>query len=213
MAKDNKELPAQSAYRQRLSEMLDLTYELEGLLHIGVSRSMVPPRLNHLIVNKLNAIVALADEPPAPSGKEMKESVDAPACEKAEDESIEEEAAPSAVESRDGFYEEEIEEEPIQKVVPRSVAEPLAAPLPEEAKKNDAPRLAPAGGRLFSINDRFLYARELFNGRVADFDKAINVAITLDSPEEAEEYFTSEYNFNLENPMAVEFLEKIKTIY
>ncbi|MDE6558490.1 MAG: hypothetical protein K2K29_01205, partial [Muribaculaceae bacterium] len=61
-------IPAPDAYRKRLSEMLDLTYELEGLLHIGVARSSVPPRLNQLIVDKINSLVALADAPAETEG-------------------------------------------------------------------------------------------------------------------------------------------------
>ncbi|MDE5924972.1 MAG: hypothetical protein K2G75_06585, partial [Muribaculaceae bacterium] len=59
-------IPVKNAYRRRLSEMLDLTYELEGLLQMGATRPAVPARLNQLIVNKINAIVALADAPATP---------------------------------------------------------------------------------------------------------------------------------------------------
>lgn len=235
MAIQNNEIPVQSAYRQRLTEMLDLTYELEGLLHIGVSRSMVPNRLNHLIVNKLNAIVALADEPPAASETptvekhveekyHIQEPDPVPEAEeedfetRAEEEFTAEEEVTPKVEHIDdssyssdesdysdvsdaddfGYYEAE-----------EKIGMSEDASTPAQAPKREVT----SGGRIFSINDRFLYARELFGGRVADFDAAINTVITLDSPEEAEEYFISEWDFDPENPTAEEFLEKIKSIF
>lgn len=252
MKDKHAEIPVKSAYRQRLSEMLDLTYELEGLLHIGISRSAVPPRLNHLIVSKLNAIVALADEPPAPH----EHSAAAPPVQGAEppeeDKTPDPEFTgfPEASEepvAETGYYADDSEEEEPQSVdgirdrrhsharppmpeapreapaedsVPATETEadpqtPLQAPA-APAESSVAPAGRPAqkgGGRLFSINDRFLYARELFGGKVADFDRAINEVITLDSPEETEEYFISEWNFDPENPVAVEFLDTIKRIF
>lgn len=259
MAKQNKEFPVQSAYRQRLSDMLDLTYELEGLLHIGIGRSMVPPRLNHLIVSKLNAIVALADDEGAsetavevsPESAHIPE--EAPAIEEATEISAAEndEEGPDFSDSsavsdfsdssevsdfsdnsdfsdssdfpgdaenqEEGYYAEEEEERPIAvKVIDMSekVQENMNdAASVSAAKLKEEKSAQPSGGRIFSINDRFLYSRELFGGKVADFDEAINTVITMDTPEEAEEYFLSEWDFDIENSTAQEFLEKIKTIF
>lgn len=251
MKDKHTEIPVKSAYRQRLSEMLDLTYELEGLLHIGISRSTVPPRLNHLIVSKLNAIVALADEPPAPHERSAA-APPAPGTEPAEEKTPDPEFAgfPEASEepvAETGYYADDSEEEEPQPEAgirdrrhsharltlpeaPREAPAEYSVPSTETeadpqtppqgpaapAESSDAPAGRPAqkgGGRLFSINDRFLYARELFGGKVADFDRAINEVITLDSPEETEEYFISEWNFDPENPVAVEFLDTIKRIF
>lgn len=166
-------LPPQTAYRKRLSGMLDLTYELEGLLHIGVTRSSVPPHLNQLIVNKLNALVALADEPVRP------EELEAPA--------VEAPAPPS--------YDEEPE---------------LPSAAPEEENVRDIPEKR---GALFSVNDRFLFTREMFGGELKNFDAAINELVTLDSVDEAEEYLSSEWNIDPENPVAIRFLGIISGLY
>lgn len=357
-------MPAPDAYRRRLSEMLDLTYELEGLLHIGVARSSVPPRLNQLIVNKLNAIVALADEPARPedylpkeepivtspepvadipvesaepkdseepSGYQLEEEMSEPKFEtpsedvkeieeevsenisieetstsktayeeaseeeKAEDsqdeeleieeesvfkvfnelknrraqkigfadnteESGEETGEESEIDSveetpvipsdavaedasqeddKDALLEieesieskidrvEEIEEDlqPVEENNVVSKDEQPVSTAPEkiiekgyneviEPNKPEAPAgMKPKNGRLFSVNDRFLYARELFGGSLKNFDKSIDEAILLDNYDEAEEYFVSEWGVDAESPTGMRFLATIMKIY
>lgn len=235
-------IPAPDAYRRRLSEMLDLTYELEGLLHIGVSRSSVPPHLNQLIVNKLNAIVSLADDPAEESEyHRLKEAYK---------EDLKEEAAKEAAENEDAAeYDEESEEapaveaneEPAEENIKEKHQEDIESKesAPEEKKEvkkeeikdkkeeikeeiveekiieksaptNKAPQQS---GRLFSVNDRFLYARELFGGNLKKFDAAIDGVITLDNYDEAEEYFVSEWGIDPESPTGMRFLATISKMY
>lgn len=182
MTEEEKILPPQTAYRRRLSEMLDLTYELEGLLHIGVSRSEVPQRLNQLIVSKLNAIIAIADNP----------------------------ATPEELAREDQAY--SLEEED-----PEFIPQPLFKDEEDVKEPTEEHEVQPAvhqeRGRLFSINDRFLYARELFGGELSNFDRAMNDVITLDSYDEAEEYFISEWGFDPDSPTAIKFLGTISHLF
>ncbi len=62
---------------------------------------------------------------------------------------------------------------------------------------------------VFSINDRFLYSRELFGGRVADFESALKDVAGMESYEEAEEYFYTEWNLDPESPVVKGFLDVI----
>lgn len=281
MADNNGGMPVQTAYRQRLSDMLDLTYELEGLLHIGVTRSTVPVRLNHLIVSKLNAIVALADEPARP--EEMAASAGAPSVSSGyysdlnDSGEINDDADNDAFVATDGEVadfdadydaapddgaarmntaqmnaaEEDVAAENNQVNSEGSGVRPVESlkeddvvtgiPYPEDYTESDdfspensdseepervrylKPKTgADAGrgqasgrekGRLFSINDRFLYSRELFGGRLADFDAAMDEVVTLDSYDEAEEYFVSEWGFDPENPVAAGFLDIVRRIF
>ncbi len=332
-------LPPQTAYRRRLSEMLDLTYELEGLLHIGVTRSAVPSRLNQLIVNKLNALVTLADAPATPeevsgqdvSGrteegvsevggesnegpgegpdkvigqsferpedrehmsaeiegtgmsenagpdhpeiKEEEEEIEEPQFEEEEveeEEYEEEEEDPEDVYPEEGDFEEEdsdddesmIEEvekdvqEPVQADSPKNTSvteldaiiagggyyEPGAYVDPEgyvevddsfptmerpgrnrdlrqESPKKETQKKVAAGnpersrGRLFSINDRFLFAREIFGGNLKNFDRCMDEIITLDSYDEAEEYMIDEWNLDAETPGGIRFLSIISKLF
>ena len=246
----DKILPPQTAYRKRLSDMLDLTYELEGLLHIGVTRSAVPPRLNQLIVDKLNAIVALADETATPEelgvvaeavtiasqeivtpdtneSKETSVTAGSVAEASATDFSVTDTSIMGA-----SVIEEEVSE-PETTVIEPSESEEESEEIDdhlddedgatddgadyeieetaEDEEKISAP--APQRGRLFSINDRFLYARELFGGDLKNFDMAIDEIITLDSYDEAEEYLVTEWDLDPESPSGMKFLSIISKLF
>lgn len=198
MLDNNNFLPPQTAYRRRLSEMLDLTYELEGLLHIGVTRSALPPRLNQLIVAKLNAIVALADDPATPDELAREDSYAGnPIAEDSSQVPLAEESVLQYAEPEDEHAGEiEGEDEMTGDVeTPEAHAEPRNR------------------GRLFSINDRFLYARELFGGKLENFDAAINEIITLDSYDEAEDYLVSEWDIDPESSYGMRFLAVISKLF
>lgn len=316
MPSNERILPPQTAYRRRLSEMLDLTYELEGLLHIGVTRSAVPPRLNQLIVDKLNALVTLADAPARPeelevpdSGIESDVSPLAPSAEDnsgiegskcpvfvqedtekhdemsenpGEEELVETEDDPTSgavstavaeekedvaeneedieddIEIENGIESEDVIEEDEDKV---EVAPEIKEEIDSESQVKDSipeldaiiggsgyyepgayvdpgayvevdesfptmertrPRPRPESGsvnplrnrgRLFSINDRFLFAREIFGGSLKNFDKCMNELITLDSYDEAEEYMMDEWNLDPERSEGIRFLSIISKLY
>ena len=73
-------------------------------------------------------------------------------------------------------------------------------------------RSAP-GTPVFSINDRFLYSRELFGGRVADFEAALKEVASMESFEEAEEYLTSEWGLDPESQTVADFLAVISNYF
>ncbi|MDE6235493.1 MAG: hypothetical protein K2M56_07070 [Muribaculaceae bacterium] len=250
----DKILPPQTAYRKRLSDMLDLTYELEGLLHIGVTRSAVPPRLNQLIVDKLNAIVALADEPATPEELGVvaeavtiaSPEIVTPDTNESQDPSV---TAGSVTEASATDFSVTDTSVMDASVIEEEVSEPETAvieqPEPEEESEEESEEInnhlddedgatddgadyeieetaedeekisapAPQRGRLFSINDRFLYARELFGGDLKNFDRAIDEIITLDSYDEAEEYLVTEWDLDPESPSGMKFLSIISKLF
>lgn len=59
----------------------------------------------------------------------------------------------------------------------------------------------------YSINDRFLFIRELFDGDASAFNKAMEDVAAMDSFEEAESYFTDEKGLDEESDTAVRFFE------
>ncbi|MDR0421985.1 MAG: hypothetical protein LBH72_03115 [Proteiniphilum sp.] len=61
-----------------------------------------------------------------------------------------------------------------------------------------------------SLNDRFLYQRELFNNRREEMDRVMERLNTLGSFEEAESYLRSERNWNFDNQTVTDFLLTIK---
>ena len=92
---------------------------------------------------------------------------------------------------------------------PQPAAAPVSAPAP-------APVSVPAGHRtapVFSINDRFLFSRELFGGNVADFESALKEVAGMECYEEAEEYFYTDWKFDSESPVVGEFLAVIARFF
>lgn len=257
--------------------MLELTYELEGLLEMAVNREEVPEMIPALIRGKIESIqflaggepsglelapeemAAIEEEPPAPleedfvqeepagesaeeTSEESEESIaeeephagkvheeearegetyeaeaheeDVPeekACEEHMDEKLEVVVDPS----EEVVSEEEVDEKGEEEVaVEDEFASEVGSPRMDMA--SEAPFAAPEANRpepkkikIFSINDRFLYSRELFGGNIAEFEKALKDVAGFESYEEAEEYFYGEYGFDAENPYVADFLIRI----
>lgn len=253
-----------SLSRNDMQRMLDLTYELEGLLQLAISREEdAPCRLTSLMDHKLRALSAiLAEAPMAPEAVQAEAASAEPAPEatsetyeavteespEADDYSYaipdedDEDFTATSIAEEGGEGEErvaeveeveEVEEEvnapeemepapapavePISASVeapqPAPAAQPVAAPVPSPAP---APVSAPAGHRtapVFSINDRFLFSRELFGGNVADFESALKEVAGMECYEEAEEYFYTDWKFDPESPVVGEFLAVIAKFF
>ncbi|MDE5664068.1 MAG: hypothetical protein K2I37_08560 [Muribaculaceae bacterium] len=249
-----------SLSRNEMQRMLDLTYELEGLLQLAISREEdAPCRLTSLMDHKLRALSAILAEAhaapeavqaeaayaePAPEAEVERlaaapeETPEADDCSYAiPDEDDEDFTATSIADERgeEGEREEEVEEEvnapeemapaPAPAVEPVSVSaevsQPAPAPAPQPAAAPvsapaPAPVSAPAGHRtapVFSINDRFLFSRELFGGNVADFESALKEVAGMECYEEAEEYFYTDWKFDSESPVVGEFLAVIAKFF
>lgn len=96
--------------------------------------------------------------------------------------------------------------EPVPEPEPESVPEPASNPVQEVAAPTsqptsvDAPRryfINPAELRqAFSINDAFLFRREIFHGSKADFDSALNQIATFDNIARLEQYVREELRLN-----------------
>ncbi len=85
-----------------------------------------------------------------------------------------------------------------------STAEETKAETPQAPKRHVKLRSA------FSLNDRFLYARELFNGNMKMFDSTIEFLEGVDDLAVIEEYFYSELEWNPEDANVASFMEKIR---
>lgn len=246
-----------SLSRNDMQRMLDLTYELEGLLQLAISREEdAPCRLTSLMDHKLRALSAiLAEASMAPEAAPEAGQAEAASAESAPEAAVERLAASpeetpeaddysyaipdeddedftaTSIADEGGERGEEGEEEvnapeemaPAPAVEPVSVsveapqpspaAQPAATPVAVPAP---APVSAPAGHRtapVFSINDRFLFSRELFGGNVADFESALKEVAGMECYEEAEEYFYTDWKFDPESPVVGEFLAVIAKFF
>lgn len=63
------------------------------------------------------------------------------------------------------------------------------------------------------VGDRFLYIRELFNGKKEKFDETIDVLNGLSSMNDALSYLDSNYSWSPEDPTVITFLNLVKRRY
>lgn len=63
----------------------------------------------------------------------------------------------------------------------------------------------------FSLNDRFLYSRELFDGDMKMFDSTLKTLERVDDFSVAEDYFYNELDWDRENPTVQAFMERLET--
>lgn len=65
----------------------------------------------------------------------------------------------------------------------------------------------------FTLNDRFRFRRELFGNSDAEYSSAMDLIASMDSYEEAEEYFLDELGWSLENPEVKDFMDIIQKYF
>ena len=101
--------------------------------------------------------------------------------------------------------EEEPEEEPTEESKEESKEEPK-----EEIKVNTTPKDI---YKVFTINDKFLYRRELFGNSDAQYREALDLISRMDSFEEVQDYFLNDLGWNPEDANAKSFLDTIDKKY
>lgn len=204
--------------------LLDLTYEIEGLLHMAMERRDGPERVDELLIEKskalLNGLVTNAQnyisQSIAPEALELgvedtievtESQIDPERGEEIDDEegfeapeknfdtteeNSEEKDDLSEEESEDlGFYnleDDEEAEEPVRVVHNR--------PLPK-----------------FSLNDKFLFIREFFDGNPSEFNAAVAKLTDFYTAEEAEAYFMERYSITPDSDAGTAFLSLIQSYY
>lgn len=206
-------------------EMLDTAYELEGLLQLAVNRDNAPARIADLISTKIERLRELltdasADTPqPEPETPITENVPEEPAAPEIPTQPAVEESPETYEISEDCDTYDLDEEEPAVVVAPAVKSSPAPMRDNAAAESSVSTPAAPQGGAavaatpVFSVNDRFLFARELFGGRMADFDEALKNVAGMESYEEAEEYFISERGFNPELPLVQDFLTIISNCF
>lgn len=80
----------------------------------------------------------------------------------------------------------------------------------EEIKERPSTRKQSSLKSAFSLNDRFLYSRELFNGNMKMFDSTLEHIEGIGDYSVAEDYFYNELEWDREKPEVASFMEIIK---
>ena len=69
------------------------------------------------------------------------------------------------------------------------------------------------GKLIFSINEKFRYRKELFDNSDIDFNNTLALVASMETFEEAEDYFLNEERFDPANPIVIEFMDVIKRYF
>lgn len=188
-----------------INTLLQLNIELEGLLRVLVDRDNIHART--LLAEKFEQYsdalrqYLAESEPAQPQTEQAAEEV----CEQgaAENQTIDEtEVATSAGE------EEETEEAEVE--ITSVTEEP--EPAEEQIEPADEDH-ATANMKLlsaFTINDKFRFRRELFNGDIEDFADTLDLLARMPSYDEAVDYLTNDLLWDTRNPAVEEFFEILK---
>lgn len=99
-------------------------------------------------------------------------------------------------------------------------AEEMAVPNTAPLESVTQPETEPAAVRLthqrnnallraFTLNDKFRFIREVFDGDERDFNDTLSLIADMDTFAEAEEYITGDMMLDKENPGVAEFLDFI----
>lgn len=186
-------------------EMLEKAIEIEGLVRI-LRDGAASPETYALLEKKCGELHSWA--------KSAADSVE-PTPEKATPASIPESAM--ELEEADDLRMEEAEREETTSEADDDILltlddddepEPEAAPEPASEPASDAGK-APNYKSRFSLNDRFLYARELFNGDMKMFDASIRAIEGVKDFSVVEDYFYNELDWNREDPTVKAFMDTL----
>lgn len=186
-----------------LEEIKNSVYELEGLLELSRLREdkikeLLP--LMHIRIEEIYRMFEPLSEMHA--GMEVEEAKD--------DATV---TIPSEIEEENAA--EEIEQEESEGIVEASEESVEESGEKERIAEEESGTGAKDGlvKPAFCINDRFRFRRELFNNSDKDFSRAMDLVATMESYDEAEEYFLSELGWDMENKEVADFMAIIEKYF
>lgn len=98
--------------------------------------------------------------------------------------------------------------EPGEKPVEEPVEEPAPAPVKEEPKRTPGDIR-----KLLTLNDKFLFRRELFDGSDTELSDTLDLIASMHSLEEAEEYVYDDLQWDPETPAVRDFMAVIAVYF
>ncbi len=216
-----------------LDRLIRLNVELEGLLKVLLDRDSIHAR--SLLAEKFDEYSRglsryLAEGAPATAdaavlGQAQALAAEAHAVEVKDQEAVypevtdETDAATAAIEAGEEHAAEAVAEEP---VVVEPVAEIPVAPaphvVPEVIEEEPVAEAAAAPEaventkllRAFTLNDKFRFRRELFNGDIEDFADTLSLLAHMPSYAEAVDYLTNDLLWDTRNPNVEDFFAILK---
>lgn len=192
-----------------LTGLLNLSYEIEGLLMLHINRGdEASPEMKNLLIKKAEMLLAGIKGEECDSASVSK-PVEAVICEEAVDDATE--IAESAVESEleeadepEKVDETEEVDEPVN--ITPTINDSLLSSSPLTLDQKISRDSATDISKAFTLNDRFRFRRELFRNSDGEFMETIEVLGAMSSMEEAEDYFFNDLCWDSENPVVKEFM-------
>lgn len=169
--------------KDKLRDLLDKTYELEGLVHLALKREDLKEDFLHLIAKKGKSLATIC------------ESFDFSDLHNPDSEVNNGSHFPDEY----SIDEEETDDEEIDDS--------------DDSSGDDRSKNKRRGKLVFTINERYRFKKELFDGSDADFNNTLALVASMEDFDEAEEYFISEEGFNMRNPVVREFMDIIKKYF
>lgn len=198
----------------QISALLDATYELEALLSLSQIRQGAPERIADLIRMKADTIAALAYD-----GKPDAESPTLETDNASDTYSLEEEETlppPPETEKTEECLVEEIKTEPIETPTAETEQDAdkeTAEEAVEIAAETEIPTDISSLQRLFSLNDKFRFRRELFSGNDNDFTATLHRIAACDSLNDAEDYLYSDLQWDPDSEAVKAFIGVIANYF
>lgn len=204
-----------------LRAMLDTAYELEGLLQLAITRDSAPGRIAELIRSKVALLSGQIESAEGFARSDVAGNEESYQSYDLDDDGPEDisDVTRDSVEDASPLIPDNGHLPPISDVAHETLIPDRGQQslIPDGERQEKESKANPSGGTgmtpVFSINDRFLYARELFGGRMADFDEALKEVAGMDSYEEAEDYFLSYRGFNPDLRIVQDFLSIISNCF
>ena len=175
---------------------IELCYELEGLVMLAKERNDISSRLTTLIQGKTDEIMALLSEDKSVEAETFEVPLSDDACEAplVEDSSVE-------IVSTDNDFDNIDDSE--------YIGELDDCIKSDENCVNNSKTLR----QLFTINDKFLYRRELFGNSDTEFTDTINLVSAMSNFAEAQDYFFGDLEWDTENEEVVDFMSVIEKYF
>lgn len=187
--------------KDNLDELLELTLEMEGLISLMIKREdMTPPSVSSILGRKaarfnelLESVVTVADPRPVASQHTIylqPEVIEEPEA------TVEEHEIADAVE-----LEQEEDAEP-------TAAEPQLTPEPAEKSVIHSDNSSEKK-LVFTLNDRFRFKRNLFDGSDEEFNGTLKILGGMSSMDEVSDYLFNDLCLDADNPEVQAFVEAL----
>lgn len=192
---------------ENIDDALRLTLEIEGLLLLMKQREeSAPAETAQLLSEKINALAAFNcddQEVIASAEFEEQEDADVPLSEP--------EPEPEPVTAMDSEAADEDAEREVEATELEVDEEASVTPSAEPVRLEDkiASHTAADLRRALTVNDRYLFCRELFDMNNNHLNRTLDMISTMESLDEAKEYIFYVLEFDPNNPSTDYFLQFI----